>query len=726
MAPNIAQTALGGYCTNMNPVNNPVSSLKKSIAPSIKLPMFLSAGKLEITFVVITLVTMVLGLVTSYIPALSWLTTASYIIAYVTGGWFGLLASIEALRHAAIEVDMLMILAALGAALVDSPFEGAMLLFLFSLSNVLQDYAIGRSRDAIKSLMKLRPNLALIRRNGRTESIGIDQIEIGDRMIVRPGERLALDGTVIEGESTADESSLTGESMPVNKALGDHVFAGTINQSGGLEVQITKLAQDSTIAKLIKLVENAQSEKAETQRFLDTAERYYAAGVILFTLALIALGLLILREPFNVAFLRAMTAMVVASPCALVISTPASILSAIANGARHGVLFKGGAYLEQAADINVVAFDKTGTLTEGRPTVTDVEVVPLFDVPSRPLVTTPTTYTTPARLVVERVSSNEENTLLMLAASVEAKSEHPLAQAILKTANDRGLKVPEVTGFQSITGRGVRATVQFMGGVEIAIGSPRYYDGVEVMGMPQALAEVQRLQDEGKTSVVVCEVGPRKTGIITAPESETNPELFTVLGVIAIADVLRIGAAQVMAQLKQVGVQRTLMLTGDNHRVASAIAAQAGVDGYYADLLPEDKVSQIKGLQIPNALNRNRPTVVAMVGDGVNDAPALATASLGIAMGAAGTDVALETADIVLMANDLSRIPYAIALSKQARRVVIQNLVFSASVILVLLISALGFHLPLPFGVVGHEGSTVLVCLNGLRLLAFKWKPAAA
>ena len=686
--------------------------------------MVLTGGKLEIVFVVVTLVMMLAGLISSYSPALKWLTVACYVTAYGTGGWFGLQASIKALRAGAIEVDLLMVLAALGAALVDSPFEGAMLLFLFSLSNVLQEYAIGRSRDAIKALMQLRPNVALIRRAGRAESIAIDQIKIGDRMIVRPGERMALDGTVVEGESNADESSLTGESMPVGKALGDHVFAGTINQSGGLEVEITKLAQDSTIAKLIKLVEDAQSEKAETQRFLDKAERYYALGVILFTLALVVFGSLILSEPFNTSFYRAMTAMVVASPCALVISTPASILSAIANGARRGVLFKGGAYLERAADISVVAFDKTGTLTEGRPTVTDVEVVPLFDAPAKLLATTPTTYTTPARQVVEHQISNEENTLLLLAAAVEAKSEHPLAQAVLKTASDRRLKIPEVTGFQSITGRGVRAMVQFMGGTDIAIGSPRYYEGLDVTGLPQALVEVRRLQDEGKTSVIVCKAGsrrnaPAQTGS-TANGDCKAPEHFTVLGIIAIADVLRPGAPAVTRHLKQVGVQQVVMLTGDNHRVAKAIAAQAGVDEFFADLLPQDKVAKIKSLQTSR---RGRPTVVAMVGDGVNDAPALATASLGVAMGAAGTDVALETADIVLMANDLGKIPYAIALSKQARRVVIQNLVFSASVIAVLLVSALGFHLPLPYGVVGHEGSTVLVCLNGLRLLAFNWKP---
>jgi len=493
----------------------------------------------------------------------------------------------------------------------------------------------------------------------------------------------------------------------VSKRAGDTVFAGTINQAGGIEVEVTRLAHDSTIAKLIKLVEDAQSEKAETQRFLDKAERVYAAGVIVFTVLLILVPLAF-GEEFSKAFYRAMTAMVVASPCALVISTPSAILSAIANGARRGVLFKGGAHLERAADISVVAFDKTGTLTEGRPSVTDVTVIPLFDEEHKPLASTPTSFRTPARRTVHHQTPSEQNTLLLLAAAVESKSEHPLAAAIVKTAAERGLQWPDVTQFQSVTGRGVRAQVEFMGGMEIAIGSPRFFDGVDLLGRQAALEEVARLQDEGKTSVVVAKV--------------KNDDTMNVLGVIAIADVLRPGAAQIAADLSAVGVQRVVMLTGDNERVARAIAGQANVPEFFADLLPQDKVARIKELLKPSDAPKRREPVVAMVGDGVNDAPALATASLGVAMGAAGTDVALETADIVLMANDLQKIPYAIALSKAARRIVAQNLIFSSAVIVILLISALGFELPLPLGVVGHEGSTVLVVLNGLRLLAFRQK----
>ncbi len=687
-------------------------SLERSATPpEVSHRARFSEQQIEVVAVIVTLLAMLAGGAVVLLSGPATLSNGLFALAYIAGGAFGLRDSIVALRKGAIEVDLLMILAALGAAVVGSPFEGAMLLFLFSLSNVLQSYAIGKTRDAIRALMKLRPTQALTHRNNTNMLLPIEQLVLGDIVIVRPGERVPLDGTVREGESACDESSLTGESMPVTKREGDTVFAGTINQSGSVEIEVTRLAQESTIAKLIKLVEDAQSEKADTQRFLDKAERWYAAGVIGFTLLLIAVPIVLFGEAFQSAFYRAMTAMVVASPCALVISTPAAILSAIANGARRGVLFKGGAYLERAADISVVAFDKTGTLTEGKPSVTDVTIIPLFDEEHRLLTRVPSRFTTPARVIAQHTPSNEENTLLMLAAAVESKSEHPLAQAIVKTAAARKLQWPEVTNFQSVTGRGARAHVAFMGGVDIAIGSPRFFDGTDAHSLPAALEEVARLQDEGKTSVIVAKV---------KPEGQMH-----VLGVIAIADVMRPGAGRIGADLASVGVHQVVMLTGDNARVAKAIARQANVPEFFADLLPQDKVARIKQLMAINSQTpAGRAPVVAMVGDGVNDAPALATATLGVAMGAAGTDVALETADIVLMANDLQKIPYAIALSKAARRVVAQNLIFASAVIVVLLISALGFELPLPLGVVGHEGSTVLVVLNGLRLLAFNWKPA--
>ncbi|MGQ9904828.1 MAG: heavy metal translocating P-type ATPase [Anaerolineae bacterium] len=641
----------------------------------------LNEEKIQAIFVPITLIAMLLGLMAERALAAPQLANTFYLLAYITGGAFGLKGGIEALRERNIDVDLLMVLAAIGAAIVGAPFEGAMLLFLFSLSNVLQAFAIGRTRDAIRSLVKLRPTQALVRRGSRLESMPIERIVVGDRIFVRPGERIALDGVVVEGESTVDQSSITGESMPVFKKQGDRVFAGAINQRGSLEVRVTRLATDSTIARLIRLVEEAQSEKARTQCMLDKAERYYAAGVLAFTALMIAAPPLLFGEPFESAFYRAMTLMVVASPCALVISTPATILSAIGNGARKGILFKGGVHLEQAAGIRTVAFDKTGTLTEGKPRVTDIIVTPASEIDDW---------------------SGRESDLLALAAAVEAKSEHPVAHAIVNEAKARNLSVsiPVATGFTARLGLGVSATVN---GSIIAIGSPRYFEALDCTACSSAAREVERLQREGKTAMLVARLS-------------ADGHSAQVLGVIAVADRLRPGAAQVVRELRAMGL-RTLMLTGDNAAVAQAIAAEAGVDEYHADLLPEDKLRFIRQMAQQGA--------VAMVGDGVNDAPALAAATVGIAMGAAGTDVALETADIVLMSDDLSNIPYVVSLSRKAQRTVTQNLVFAGAVIVIMLAAALGIQIPLPLGVVAHEGSTVLVSLNGLRLLAYRKRRAA-
>jgi Cd2+/Zn2+-exporting ATPase len=607
----------------------------------------------EMIFTGLTLVFLATAFIGSKLHMSEALVAIFYTGAYFTGGWFGVLASIESLKQRTVDVDLLMVLAALGAAGVGAPMEGAMLLFLFSLSNVLQDFAIDRTRKAIRSLMQLRPTQALVKRGAETLMLPIEDVALGDEIVVRPGERVPLDGEVIEGRTSIDEASITGESLPVSKSPGGTVFAGTINQTGAIEVRVTKLAQDSTIARLIQMVEVAQSEKAQTQRWLDRAEQYYAMGVIALTIGLIVVPWLLGAGAFSAIFYRAMTVMVVASPCALVISTPATILSAIGGAARRGVLFKGGAHLETAATIKTVVFDKTGTLTEGKPRVTDV--------------------------------AGDEADLLALAASVETRSEHPLAQAIVNDARARKLALAPCADFQSVSGQGASGVVN---GRRIAVGNARY---LASFGLPEP---VEPFSAEGKTAVYVAEI-------------TQTPARF--LGTIAIADVLRPDAAAAVRALKAQGVQRVIMLTGDNRHVAAAIAKLAGVDEFHAELRPEDKlklVKQMKELQ-----------PVAMVGDGVNDAPALAAATLGIAMGAAGTDVAMETADVVLMNNNLSNVAYAIGISRRARRVVIQNLSFALGVIVVLIASALGLHLPLTLGVVGHEGSTVLVCLNGLRLL---------
>ncbi|MBI5080567.1 MAG: cation-translocating P-type ATPase [Chloroflexi bacterium] len=608
-----------------------IEAKETEAAPPQNFLAWFTADRIEAIFTAITFITMFGGLIAENLQAQPIIPFIFFAIAYFTGSVFGLKGGLESLRHFTIDVDLLMVLAAAGAWVVGSPFEGAMLLFLFSLSNVLQAFAMDRTRNAIKALMKLRPNKALIRRGGRAVILPIEKIIVGDVAIVRPGERI---------------------------------------QQGGLEIRVTKLAKDSTIAKLIILVEEAHSEKAKTQRTIDKFEQYYALGVIIFTALAIIVPIFIFGEKFNSAFYRAMVLMVSASPCALVISTPASILSAIGNGARKGVLFKGGVYLEEASGIKVVAFDKTGTLTLGKPQVTDVKVISL---------------------------NGDENELLKLAASVEAKSEHPLAQAIVKTANARGIKLFEATVFQSETGKGVRATVNRL---DVCVGSLRYFESFKTVGMELAQKHLEQMQDEGKTSVAVARL---ENGVAH------------LIGTIGIADVLRKDSADVIRDLKSLGVEKVIMLTGDHDRVAQAIAKQAGVDEYYAGLLPEDKLQILKKLE-------QQYGRVAMVGDGVNDAPALAAASVGIAMGAAGTDVALETADVVLMSDDLTNIPYVIALSRKTQKTLFVNLAFSIGMIVLLIITTIFITLPLPLAVIGHEGSTVLVSLNGLRLLAFKRK----
>jgi Cd2+/Zn2+-exporting ATPase len=602
-----------------------------------------------------------------------------YLAAYMAGGWRGTIKGIGSLLEGTVDVDLLMVLAALGAAYVNHAFEGAMLLFLFSLSNTLQEMAMERSRSAISDLMKLRPETALCKRGEETVLVQIEQLVVGDLVLVRPGESIPVDGVVVEGNSCVNQASITGESLPVDKKPGDTLFAGTLNEQGGLEMRVTKLATESTLAKLIELVEKAQGQKATTQRFLEKAEQWYALGVILFTAALIVVPIYILREPFQPAFYRAMTVMVVASPCALVISTPASILSAIAAAARRGVLFKGGVYLEKAAAIEIVAFDKTGTLTEGRPVVTNLQAI-VF----------------PGQSAAEIACAEEE--LLWLAAGVEARSEHPIARAIVAEAKRRFMPVERVTKFQSVAGHGVSADVV---GRRIAVGNLKYFDGYESPERTALEEQMNLLHDAGKTGMLVGEI-----------IGEEHQPTVRYLGFIAVADKVRAEAPAMIARLRELGVKRIAMLTGDGKRVAAAVAKACGVDEVHADLLPQDKVRVISKLKETGR--------TAMIGDGVNDAPALATADVGVAMGAAGTDVAMETADVVLMSDALEGIPFTLALSRRTRTVVFQNLSFALAVIVVLIISALGFHLPLPLGVVGHEGSTVLVCLNGLRLLRFK------
>ena len=611
-------------------------------------------------------VCLVAGIATDWLGGPHALALAFFIGSYLAGGFYAAQNGIKALFSLALDVDFLMVAAALGAAAIDHWEEGAVLLFLFSLGNTLEHYALGRTRNAIRALMDLSPQQAtrITMVNGAREEhvVPVEALAVGDTVLVRPGEKVPADGTVVAGQSAVDQAPITGESVPVDKDAGDPVFAGTLNGSGALEVRVTKTAQDTTLAKIVQMVEEARSEKSPTQRFIETFEEKYAWGVVTVTAIMIVVPWLLLRQDFATAFYRAMTLLVVASPCALVISTPASFLSAIANGARGGVLFKGGMHLENAAAVKVVAFDKTGTLTHGRPTLTDI--VP-FD-------------------------GADEADVLRLAAAVEGLSEHPIATAIVNAAKDRSLAVPAAKDGRALHGQGILGTVEAQ---SVWVGKPSL---AEEQGTPlaeAALAQVAALENQGKTVVVIGTDRP--------------------LGLIAVSDTMRPQAAAAVAALRGLGVQKVVMLTGDNRRAAEAIGRQAGVDEVHAELMPADKVRIAKALEAQHG-------ATAVVGDGVNDAPALAAATLGIAMGAAGSDVALETADVVLMADDLMKLPYAIALGRQATRVVKQNLTFALSVIVVLILSTFVGVIGLPLGVIGHEGSTVIVCLNGLRLLGYK------
>ena len=609
------------------------------------------------------------------------------VIAFVAGGYSGFIGAWQQAKEGKFDIDFLMLAAALGAALINEWVEGALLLFLFTLSGALETYALGRTRKAIESLGKLRPATALVRRDQSEVIVPVEELVIGDVVLVRPGDRLPVDGIVIGGGSSIDQSAITGESLPVSKRVSDPVFAGTINGSGALEIEVTKLASESTLSRIITLVQEARKDATPTQQFIDRFSQPYTYAVISATLLAMLLPYFWLDEPFSTTLYRAMTLLVVASPCALVISTPASALSAIAAAARQGVLFKGGAYLELMGKTDTIAFDKTGTLTPGRPVVTNIH----------PL------------------TNHTVENLLRVAASTETLSEHHIAKAVLEKAGEMGLTLDKPIDFRALPGEGIMARFDRSGHVEtIYIGNDRLFMNQDMELSPAIRMIGAALQRQGKTVMLVV----RRSTVADTLGAERDWE---VMGYIAVADALRTNAKEMVTQLRANGIRHIVMMTGDNHAAATFIASQAGIDTVYADLLPEQKLELVKELRAQGN--------VAMIGDGVNDAPALATAQVGIAMGAGGTDVALETADVVLMSSDLSKLPFTLQLSRKAERIIRQNVIFSVSVIVALVLSTIllpllmpGFLLPLPLGVVGHEGSTLIVVANGLRLLGMKPK----
>ncbi|CAN5819400.1 N/A [soil metagenome] len=662
----------------------PLTPLKR--APGSYQIFTLWRSNLELILAAITLIALLTGWLgdrNGLLP--TWAITMAAFIAFAAGGYSGLIGAIQQAKAGKLDIDFLMIAAALGAAAIGDWKEGALLLFLFTLSGALEHFAMERTRKAIEALAVLRPDTARVRREEQEVTLAVDELIIGDLIIVYPGERLPVDGVVIKGDSTIDQSPITGESIPVHKTPSALVYAGSINGHGALEVEMRKPASESTLSKIINLVEDARQNTTPAQQFIDRFSQPYTYAVISATLLAIILPLLFGHELFSATLYRAMTLLVVASPCALIISTPASVLSAIAAAARGGVLFKGGAYLEKISEINTIAFDKTGTLTHGKPVVTDV----------RPL------------------SGYTEEDVLQMAANAEMLSEHHIGHAIIEKARQLGLAQESPLNFQALPGHGIQATFDRGETQEtIYIGNDKLFMD-EKMDISPAIRLIGRtLQEQGKTAMLVVR---RSTVEDTLGDSRD----WETVGFIAVADTLRPEAPGAIRALRALGIKRIVMLTGDNKAVANGIAQSAGIDEVYSDLLPEQKV------EILHRLVKEGKT--AMIGDGVNDAPALATAHVGIAMGVGGTDVALETADVVLMASDLAQLPFMLDLSRRAQRIVRQNVIFSVGVIICLVLATTvlpllmqNFVLPLPLGVVGHEGSTLLVVTNGLRLLAMR------
>ena len=609
------------------------------------------------------------------------LPTACYVVSYFFGGFYTVKEAIESLRAKRFEIDTLMLVAAAGAAALGEWGEGALLLFLFSLGHSLEHYAMGRARRAIEALAKLAPETATVRRNGTTELVGLDKLKVGDVVVVKPNERLPADGVVVLGNSSVNQAPVTGESVPVDKkhvqdgkaAIGNfervaaesRVFAGTINGAGAMDVMVARKSDQSTMARVIQMVTEAEAQRSPTQQFTEKFERIFVPAVLALVGLLLCAGFVV-DEPFAKTFYRAMAVLVAASPCALAISVPSAVLSGVARAARGGVLVKGGGPLENLGTLTSIAFDKTGTLTEGKPKLTDV--------------------------VAAQGAAEDE--LLSVALAVEEHSDHPLASAIVTGAKEKlgdRAKPLQLSDVKAITGRGVQALVD---GETVHIGKPALFTDLSSTQLPADVDEAnKKLVAEGRTTMVVRK-GSR------------------FLGVIGVMDTPRPVAGEVMAGLRELGIDRLIMISGDNQKVAEAVAQTVGLTEARGDLMPEQKVEEIKKL-------RDQHGKVAMVGDGVNDAPAMANATVGIAMGAAGSDVALETADVALMGDDLALLPFAVGLSRSTSRAIKQNLWVSLGVVAVL-IPATILGLSIGTAVLFHEGSTLLVVINGLRLLAYK------
>lgn len=588
------------------------------------------------------------------------LSVAAFLLAFAVGGFFkGKEGLEELLAERQLSVDLLMIFAAVGSAVIGHWAEGAILIFIFALSGALETYAMDRSNREVGKLMSLQPLEARLYENGTETIVPVKRLRVGQIVLVKPGDRVAVDGTIVEGSTTVDQSAITGEAVPVEKTVGDEVLAGTMNGNGAILVRVDKPSDQSLFQRMIELVQEAQRQKPPQQTFVEKVEKTYVKVILLGAVLVALLPPFVFGWTWEQAFYRAMIFLVVASPCALVASIMPAVLSSISNGARKGILLKGGTVLQKLARIRVVAFDKTGTLTRGVPEVQDA--VPL-------------------------AADLGEDELLRMTASVEQFSTHPLGEAVIRKARDKGLELAQPEEMVSVTGYGVQA---HLAGRRWKIGKREFMDAPFPA---EAEAAAERLARQGKTLMFV--------------QRDDR-----VVGILSVKDTLRPEAVETVQELKRMGI-RTVMLTGDAEATARALAMEAGVDEFVANCLPDEKVAHLRRLQ-------QRFGEAAMIGDGINDAPALAGASVGVAMGA-GTDVALETADIVLMKDDLSRLPYLLRLSQKMDRIIRQNIVFSLSVIALLILSNFFQIITLPLGVIGHEGSTLLVILNGLRMLFYR------
>ena len=595
-----------------------------------------------------------------------WVWWSLYLACYAAGGWEPALAGIQALREKTLDVDILMIVAALVAATIGQVFDGALLIVIFATSGALEAFATRRTQDSVQALLTLAPERATrLTPAGIEEEVDTGDLAVGDLVLVRPGERIGADGEVLDGLSEVDQASITGEPMPVTKQVGDEVFAGTLNGAGALSMVVNRAARDTVVARIVALVQEASATEAKTQLFIEKVEQRYSMGVVTATLLLFAVPLLF-GAGFEPTLLRAMTFMIVASPCAVVLATMPPLLATIANAGRHGVLVKSAVALEELSKVTLVAFDKTGTLTLGTPRVA----------------------------ALEPVATLEPDEILRFAAAAERPSEHPVGRAIVAAAHGRAIEVPHATAFTSTPGRGVSASVD---GHAVVVGAPAL--------MPKATqgpaaSTVERMEDSGHTVVVVVVDG-------------------AVAGVIALTDRVRDHSPATVAKLTALTGTHPVLLTGDNRHAAARLGTEVGISRIEAELLPADKVRHVRAL-------RDEGHHVLLVGDGVNDAPAMASAHVGVAMGRKGSDLAMETSDIILVRDDLDALPKLIDLSRRAHRVVKANLIIAATVITTLIVWDILGTLPLPLGVAGHEGSTIIVALNGLRLLRNPvWRNAA-